>query len=89
MSSARMFPIPTIQTNFVECAAQEIDEKQVEPGEKDVNIKEVKQQLKKAQHVIAQLYQENGELKRKLAERTLEAQAPQSKAGQRSPTSPT
>jgi hypothetical protein len=61
----------------------------VEPGEKDADIKEVKQQLKKDQHIIAQLYQENKELKRKLTERTLEAQTPQSKAGQRSPTSPT
>jgi hypothetical protein len=37
----------------------------VEPGEEDVDIKEVKQQLKKDQHVIAQLYQENRELRRK------------------------
>jgi hypothetical protein len=55
-SSAKRFPIPTIQTKFVECATQEIDEKKVEPGEKDADIKEVKQQLKKSQHVIAQTF---------------------------------
>jgi len=41
-SSSRRFPIPTIQTNFVEFSTQEIDEKQVEPGEEDAYIKEVK-----------------------------------------------
>jgi chromosome segregation ATPase len=61
----------------------------VEPGEEDADIKEVKQQLKKSQHVIAQFYQENRELRRKLTEIIPEAQASQSKAGQRSPTSPT
>jgi hypothetical protein len=50
----------------------------VEPGEEDVDIKEVKQQLKKAQHVIAQFYQENRELRRQLAERIPETQASQS-----------
>ena len=57
-SSSRRFPIPTIQTNFVEFATQEIDEKQVEPGEEDADIKDLKQKLKKYQHVIAQFYQE-------------------------------
>jgi hypothetical protein len=60
----------------------------VEPDEEDAYIKEVKQQLKKAQHVIAQFYQENIELRRQLTEIILETQASQSKAGQRSPTSP-
>jgi len=59
----------------------------VEPGEEDVDIKEVKQQLKKAQHVVAQLYQESRELRRQLIERIPETQASQSKAGHRSPTS--
>jgi hypothetical protein len=79
-SSARRFPIPTVQTEFVEFAAQEIDEEQVKPGEKDSDVKEMQQQLKKSQHIIAQLYQENRELKRKLTEKTLEAQTPQRKA---------
>jgi hypothetical protein len=69
MSSARRFPIPTIQPGLVECENQGIDEKQVEIGEEDAYTKEVKQQLKKSQHVIAQFYQENKELRRQLAER--------------------
>jgi hypothetical protein len=48
-SSTERFPIPKIQTEFVECATQEIDEKQVEPGEEDADIKEVEQQLNKDQ----------------------------------------
>jgi hypothetical protein len=88
-SSARRFPIPTVQTEFVEFAAEEIDEEQVKPGEKDANVKEMQQQLKKVQHIIAQLYQENKELKKKLIEKTLEAQTPQSKASHKSPTSST
>jgi hypothetical protein len=88
-SSARRFPIPTIQPELVECANQGIDEKKVELGEEDANTKEVKQQLKKSQHVIAQFYQENRELRRKLAEKIPETPASQSQAGQRSPTSPT
>jgi hypothetical protein len=36
----------------------------------------MQQQLKKAQDIIAQLYQENRELKKKLTEKTLEAQTP-------------
>jgi hypothetical protein len=61
----------------------------VKPGEKDADVKEMQQQLKKSQHIIAQLYQENRELKRKLTEKTPEAQTPQSKASQKSPTSST
>jgi hypothetical protein len=48
----------------------------VEPGEKYADIKELQQQLKKTQHIIAELYQKNIELKRKLTERTPEAQTP-------------
>jgi hypothetical protein len=65
-SSARRFPIPIVQTKFFEFATQEIDEEQVKPGEKNVDVKEMKQQLRKDQHIISQLYQENKELKRKL-----------------------
>jgi hypothetical protein len=61
----------------------------VELGKKDANIKDVKQQLNKAQHIISQIYQKNKELKRNIEERTLEQQTTQSKVGQRSPTSPT
>jgi hypothetical protein len=62
-------------------ATQEMDEEQAKPGEKDSHVKEMQQQLKKAQHIIAQFYQENRELKRKLTEKTLEEKTPQSKAG--------
>jgi hypothetical protein len=74
-SSARIFPIPTIHLGLVECANQGIDEKQVELGEEDADTKEVKKQLKKPQHVIAQFYQENRELIRNLEERILETLA--------------
>jgi hypothetical protein len=48
----------------------------VKPREKDSDVKEMQQQLKKSQHVIAQFYQENMELKRKLTENIHEAQTP-------------
>jgi hypothetical protein len=40
----------------------------------------MQQQLREAQHVIAQFYQESRELKRKLAEKDFEEQTPQNKA---------
>jgi hypothetical protein len=49
-------PIPTIQIEFVEFSSQEIDEEQVKPGDKDSDVKEMQQKLKKSQHIIAQLY---------------------------------
>jgi hypothetical protein len=53
-----------------------MDEEQVKPGEKYSDVKDMQQQLKKAQYVIAQFHQENRELKRNLAKKTLEAQTP-------------
>jgi hypothetical protein len=55
-SYARRFPIPTVQIEFVEFSAQEIDEEQVKPGEKYSYVKEMQQQLNKAQNIIAQFY---------------------------------
>jgi hypothetical protein len=52
-------------------------------------LRKVKQQLKQSQHVIAQFYQENRELRRQLAEKIIETPASQSQEGQISPTSPT
>jgi hypothetical protein len=49
----------------------------------------MKQQLKQAQQVIAQLYQENRELKRQLTERIIETPVLHSRAGQLPPTSAT
>jgi hypothetical protein len=63
--------------------------RQVELGEENANTQEMKQQLKQAQHVIAQFYQENRELRRQLAEKIIETPTSQSQAGQLSPTSPT
>ena len=51
----------------------------MELDEEDVDIKEVKQQLKKYQHVITQFYHENKELRRMLTERILETKASDSK----------
>jgi hypothetical protein len=59
----------------------------VKPGEKYSNVKEMHQKLKKSQHVIAQFYKENRELKRKLPEKTPEAQALENKANPKSETS--
>jgi cell shape-determining protein MreC len=47
-------------------------------GEENANVQELLQQLKQAQHAIAQLYQENRELSRQLAERTIETPMSQS-----------
>jgi chromosome segregation ATPase len=88
-SSAKRFPMHIVQLELVEGANKGIDERQVELGEENANVQEMKQQLKQAQHVIAQFYQENRELRRQLAERIIETPASQSRAGQLPPTSPT
>jgi hypothetical protein len=79
-SAARRIPTPTMKTNFVEAIAQEMDEDQVESGEKYSEVREIQQQLREAQHVIAQFYQERRELKRNLPEKALEAHKKQAKA---------
>jgi hypothetical protein len=53
----------------------------VELGEENANTQEIKQQLKQDQHVIAQFYQENRELRRQLAGKIIETLASQSQAG--------
>jgi Ser-tRNA(Ala) deacylase AlaX len=56
-----------------------MDEDQSKAGEKDSEFREMQQQIREAQHVIAQFYQESREMKRKLAERGSEEKTPQSK----------
>jgi hypothetical protein len=63
-SYANRFPIQTVHLELVEGENKEIDERQVELGEENENTQEMKQQLKKGQHVITQFYQENEELRR-------------------------
>jgi hypothetical protein len=58
-----------------------VDKDQVQSGEKDKIIRELQDQLKEAQHVIAQSYYENREMKRKLAERVSNIQTPQDEIG--------
>jgi len=65
-SFARRCPIPIVQIESAKFIAHNIDENKVKPWEKDVDVKDMKKQLKKYQHIIAQLYQENRELKNKL-----------------------
>jgi gas vesicle protein len=52
----------------------------VELGEENENTQKMKQQLKQAQHVIAQFYQENKELRRQLSGKIIETLASQSQA---------
>jgi hypothetical protein len=66
-----------------------IDEGQGKSGDENVNVQELSQQLKQVQHAISQLYQESRELRKQLAERTVETPTSQSRAGQLPPTSPT
>jgi hypothetical protein len=75
-SSARRLPIPIVQMEFVEDATQEMDEEQGKSGKKDSEFRGMQQHLREAQHVIAQFFQENRELKRKLVEKATEAQTP-------------
>jgi len=56
-----------------------MDEEQGKTGEKDSYFRGMQQYLREAQHVIAQFYQENRELKRKLAEKDFEEQTTQNK----------
>jgi hypothetical protein len=86
-STTRNIPTPTVQTEYVEISDQGMDEGQAKAGDKDSKIRELQQQLREAQHVIAQFYQENKELKRKLAERGSEEQTPQVKTDPKSETS--
>jgi hypothetical protein len=78
-SSARRIPIPTVQTEFVEVAAQEMEEEHSKSQEKYLDFIGMQQQLKEVQHVIAQFYQENRELKRKLAKKDYKEQTTQNK----------
>jgi len=41
---------------FVELSDQEMDEDQMQSGERDKEIREMETQLKEAQHVIAHFY---------------------------------
>jgi hypothetical protein len=79
----------TIQLEPVEGASKGIDKRQRKLGDENTNFHEFSQQLKKAQHAIAELYQENRELRRHMAERTIETLVSQSQACQLPPTSPT
>jgi hypothetical protein len=79
----------TVQLDLFEGENKGIDERQVELGEENANIQEMKQQLKQAQQVISQFYQENRELKRQLTENIIETPTSNSRAGQLPPTSPT
>jgi hypothetical protein len=62
---------------------------QVELGEENANVQELKQATKASATRYCPIYQENRELRRQLAERTIETPASQSRAGQLPPTSPT
>jgi hypothetical protein len=68
---------------------QGIDEKQVELGEENANTQGGETTTKESSTCYSPIYQENRELRRKLAEKIIETPASQSQAGQRSPTSPT
>jgi hypothetical protein len=65
-----------VQLELVEGANEGIDERREDLGEENVNAREVKQQLKQAQHLISQLYQENRELRRRLTKRIIETPLP-------------
>jgi hypothetical protein len=52
-SSAKIFPMHTIQLERIEGENKGIDQIQVELGEESANNQEMKQQIKQAQHVIA------------------------------------
>jgi anion-transporting ArsA/GET3 family ATPase len=88
-SSAKRFPMNIVQLELVEGENKGIDERQVELGEENANVQELKQQMKQAQHVIAQFYQENRELRRQLEERIIETPGSQSRVGKLPSTSPT
>jgi hypothetical protein len=78
-----------VQLEIVEGENKGIDERRVELGEENANTQEMKQQLKQAQHVIGQFYQENRELRRQIVEMIIETLASKSQVGHLSPSSPT
>jgi hypothetical protein len=82
-STARRPPVPALPTQPVEHSTQEIHEDQVQPEDKDQVIKELQEQLKEAKHVIAQYFQYNRELKRKLVEKTPDMQTSEDALGPR------
>jgi len=55
-----------VKVDFVEPSTQDMEEDQMNSGERDKEVRELKNQIKEAQHVIAQFYQKRRELKRKL-----------------------
>jgi hypothetical protein len=80
-SAAKRLLMRIVQLEPVEGARKGIDERWRKSGDENVNVQELSQQLKQAQHAIAELYQENRELRRQLAERTIEMPTSQSRAG--------
>jgi hypothetical protein len=79
----------TIQLELVGGENKEIDERPVDLGEENANTQALKQQLKQSQHVIAQFYQENRELRRQLEERIIDTSSSHSRVGWLSTTLPT
>jgi hypothetical protein len=70
-----------IQLEPVEGPSRETCDRRRRPDTEGTNIREPSQQLKKVQLAIAELYQENRELRQQLAEKTLEASTSQGREG--------
>jgi hypothetical protein len=66
-----------IQLKPIEGPSRETYSQRRRPDTEGTNICESSQHLKQAQLAIAELYQENRELRQRLAEKTLEASASQ------------
>jgi len=70
-SIGKRFPMRTIRLEPVESASKGIYERHGNSIDENVNVHELSQQLKQAQYAIAGIYQENRELRRQMAERTI------------------
>jgi hypothetical protein len=80
-SAAERLLMHVVWLEPVEGSSMGIGERWRKSGDENVNVQELSQQLKQAQLAIAELYQENRELRRQLAERTIETPTSQSRAG--------
>jgi hypothetical protein len=80
-SAAEKLLMHVVRLEPVEGSSRGISERQRRSGTENMEVQESSQQLKQAQLAIAELYQENRELRKQLAERTVETTTSQSREG--------
>jgi hypothetical protein len=80
-STVEKLLVRVVRLEPVEGSSRGISERQRRSDTESMEVQESSQQLKKAQLVIVELYQENRDLRKQLAKKTVEVTTSQSRAG--------